>query len=300
MVQKYPSISVVIPCLNGRNTIGNLLKSIYSQQYQGKIEVIATDDGSTDGTSDYLRKSWPTVKLIKFAKTQGSAPALNAAAKKSTGNYILATNDDVTFDKNAFIALVDCYQSQQKVGITTGKMLDSKDQFAIPGFRINHYLGYHPYDLKDKNKIRQCDWAVGACLFIKKDLFKKINGFDEGFIFCGEEYDLAFRIRQFGLKVLYTPKAIFYHSFNRNLNPNKETLFAHYRGKIRYMFKNGRIDHLLIFLPLQLLAIPFLYIFQGKIINIYALYRAFIWNLINLPKTLNTKNRVYGIPTPKI
>ena len=109
MVQKYPSISVVIPCLNGRNTIGNLLKSIYSQQYQGKIEVIATDDGSTDGTSDYLRKSWPTVKLIKFAKTQGSAPALNAAAKKSTGNYILATNDDVTFDKNAFIALVDCY-----------------------------------------------------------------------------------------------------------------------------------------------------------------------------------------------
>ena len=67
-MSSYPKISVIVPSLNGKASIGNLLKSVYSQKYLGGIEIIVTDDGSTDGTSDYLKESWPKVKLIKFAK----------------------------------------------------------------------------------------------------------------------------------------------------------------------------------------------------------------------------------------
>lgn len=279
---KYPSVSVIVPCLNGKKIIANLIKSIEKQNYSGKIEIIVTDDGSTDGTSSYLKSKFPKVTIITFTKNRGSAPALNAAAKMADGTYLLATNDDVVFDKNAFTKLVDCAKSQDNVGITTGKMLDARGKFAIPGFRINQFLGYHPYDLHNKNKIRETDWAVGACLLIKKDLFQKLKGFDEKFIFCGEEYDLSYRVRQLGLKILYTPKAIFYHAFKRNSNPQADTLFAHYRGKFRYMFKHGKIYHLLVFLPMQLIIIPILYLMDPKNKHkILPIYKAFLWNLKN-------------------
>lgn len=287
--ENYDSISVIVPTLNGHDIIGNLISSIYNQSYPGQIEIIITDDGSTDQTSNYVKTNWPNVKLLKFTKNRGSAIALNACAKAAQGKFILATNDDVVFKKNSLAALVDCWHSQKNVGIVTGKMLTPDGKLVIPGFKINHFLGYHPYDLKNTNRIREADWAVGACLLIKKDLLKTAGYFDPGFIFCGEEYDLSFQVRRLGFKILYTPKAIFYHAFRRNLHPSPSTLFAHYRGKFRYMFKNASLAHLLVFLPVQLIFIPIIYTFQNKFINIITIFKALVWNIIQLSKTLKAR-----------
>lgn len=287
--ENFDSISIIVPTLNGRKVIGSLINSIYRQNYPSQIEIIVTDDGSTDGTSNYLKKNWPKVKVARFAQNRGSAPALNKCAQMAKSEFILATNDDVIFKKNSLHALVNSWHSQDNVGIVTGKMLGPGRKFAIPGFRINHFLGYHPYDLENTDKIREADWAVGACLLIKKGLLKKVGYFDPRFIFCGEEYDLSFQVKRLGFKILYTPYAVFYHTFRRTLKPNPETLFAHYRGKLRYMFKNASIFQLLVFLPAQLVAAPILYSFQKKQKNIQAIYSAFLWNMANLPQTLKSR-----------
>ena len=289
MSKKFDSVSVIIPSLNGRKIIGNLIRSIYNQNYPGQIEIIVTDDGSQDGTSTYIKVHWPKIRLIRFSQNKGSAPALNASAKKTRGKFILATNDDVVFEKNAIAALVECWHSAKNVGIVTGKMFGPGRKFAIPGFRINHFLGYHPYDFKNANKIREADWAVGACLLIEKSLLRRLGYFDPKFIFCGEEYDLSFQIRRLGYKILYTPKAVFYHAFRRSFRPSAGTLFAHYRGKFRYMFKNASFANLLLFLPAQLIFIPITYIFQNKFVNIIQIYRALLWNIQNLPQTLESR-----------
>lgn len=294
-ITDYPTLSIIVPCLNGKKIVGKLIKSILVQNYPSNLEIIVVDNGSEDGTADYIKKNWPDVKIISLTKNMGSAPALKIASEAAGGKFILATNDDVVFDKNALQSLVDCYLSDKNIGIVTGMMLSMKKpyKFCIPGFKINHYLGYHPYDLYHKDKIRECDWAVGACLLIKKSILKKVNGFDQGYIFCGEEYDLSFQIRRLGLKVMYTPKAIFYHQFRRNANPSSETLFAHYRGKIRYLIKNGRIDHMVVFFTAQIIFVPFLYLFQRKWPNIITIYAALFWNLKNLPKTILARyNRI--------
>lgn len=290
--QNFDSISVIVPSLNGRRVIGNLIKSIYNQDYPGPIEIIVIDDGSTDNTSTYVKTTWPKVKIVRFARNRGSAPALNKCAKMAKGEFILATNDDVVFEKNAFKALMECHYAQENVGIVTGKMIGPGGKFAIPGFRINHFLGYHPYDLASANRVREADWAVGACLLIKKHLLKKVGYFDPHFIFCGEEYDLSFQVKRLGFKILYTPKAVFHHSFRRSLKPNFNTLFAHYRGKFRYMFKNASSAHLLVFLPAQLIFVPLFFIIVDKNgwSKIVAIYRALLWNLANLIKTLDSRS----------
>lgn len=292
MPKKVESVSIIVPSLNGRNVIGSLITSIYKQNYSGKLEIIVVDDGSVDGTSEYVKKNWLSVRIITFSQNHGSAPALNAGAKIARGNFLLATNDDVIFEKNAIQALVNCWHSRDNVGIVTGKMFGPGKKFAIPGFRINHFLGYHPYDFKKRNQVREADWAVGACLFIEKSLLKKVGYFDPKFIFCGEEYDLSFQIKRLGYKILYTPKAVFHHSFRRSYRPNTSTLFAHYRGKFRYMFKNASALQLVVFLPAQLIAIPIIYLFQSKFVNIVQIYKSLLWNVLNLTQTLNSrKNR---------
>lgn len=292
MPKKTELVSIIVPSLNGSSVIGSLITSIYKQNYSGKLEIIVVDDGSVDGTSKYVQKNWPSIRVITFSQNHGSAPALNAGAKFAKGDFILATNDDVIFDKSAIGALVNCWKSQENVGIVTGKMFGPGRKFAIPGFRINHFLGYHPYDFKRRSQVREADWAVGACLLIKKNLLKKVGYFDPKFIFCGEEYDLSFQIKRLGHKILYTPKAVFHHSFRRSYRPSASTLFAHYRGKFRYMFKNASAHQLVVFLPAQLIAIPIIYLFQNKFVNIVQIYKALLWNILNLTQTLKSrKNR---------
>lgn len=298
MVKNFHAVSVIIPSLNGKQVIGTTIESICKQDYPGEIEIIVTDDGSTDGTSGYLESHWPNIRVIRFSQNKGSAPALNAAAKIANGDFILATNDDVVFKQSTIKALINCYTTSENVGIVTGKMIGPGGKFAIPGFRINHFLGYHPYDFKRRNQFREADWAVGACLLIKKDLLKKIGYFDPKFIFCGEEYDLSFQVKRLGYKILYTPKAVFYHSFRRSYRPSASTLFAHYRGKFRYMLKNASILNLLVFLPAQLIAIPIIYLFQNRFVNILQIYKALLWNVLNLTQTLDSRRnrpKVYGL-----
>lgn len=294
-MKNYPDISVIVPCLNSKKIIGNLIKSIDKQKYPAKIEIVVTDDGSADGTALYLKSksaSWRTkIRVISFSQNQGSAPALNAAAKSAKYQYILATNDDVVFDKNAFLELAKCAKSQQNVGIVTGKMLDSQGQFAIPGFRINHYLGYHPYDLQNKNKIRDCDWAVGACILIKKSLLEKAGGFDHDYGFYGEDYDLSFQIKRAGLRIIYTPNAVFTHYFRRSSLKKQpySNLFNHYQSKTRYLLKNCTPLQITTYFLIQFLPVPFYYLLEGKFQKTFAIYAALFSNLQNLKKTLKSR-----------
>lgn len=288
----YPKISIIIPSYNGLDVLPQCLDSLKQQTYpQEKTEVIVIDNGSKEPIPPFLRQLFPKVKFIRLLKNYGSAKAINIGVEKAKREYILATNDDVVFDRNCLKNLLKVALSDPSIGITTGKMLymNKPHNLAIPGFKINHYLGYFPYDLEDIDKIRECDWAVGACLLIKKNLLKKLGNFDEGYIFCGEEYDLSFQVKRNNLKIIYAPKAIFYHKFKRSSKPDKANLFAHYRGKIRYMLKNGKIPHLLIFLPIQLLIIPLIYLFKSEEDPIIAIIEAFIWNLKNLRKTLKSR-----------
>lgn len=289
----YPKISVIIPSFNGLDILPRCLDSLVRQTYPLSLtEIIVIDSDSKERIPSYLRKIFPQVKFIRLSSNQGSTKALNKGVEIAKGEYILATNDDVVFEKNCLKNLLDTALSDPKIGITTGKMLylDKPHNLAIPGFRINHYLGYYPYDLENSAKIRECDWAVGACLLIKKSLFQNLGNFDEGYIFCGEEYDLSFQVKRNGLKIMYTPKAVFYHQFKRSKNPNPEILFSHYRGKIRYILKNGRADHLLIFLPLQLVIMPLLHLLKGETNNLTALIKAIRWNLKNLKQTIRSRH----------
>lgn len=305
VVKNIPGISVIIPVLNGAKNIRKCLDSIHKQNYPlHLIDVTIVDNHSSDETVSIIKNNFPKVKIIQLERNIGSAPALTLAAKQIMGDFILATNDDVIFDKNCFKGLIDLANSDPIIGITTGKMLYLKPphKLAVPGFRINHFLGYHPYDLTHSNSIRECDTAPGACILIRSYLLKKLGYFDNSYIFCGEDHDICFQVKKAGYKVMYTPRAIFYHGFTRNLsieNKSEDIFFAHYRGKIRYIIKNLPFYKLLSSLFFQIAIGPIFTYIKFKNRTFTPLFKALLWNWRELPKTLFARKQAQ-LTTKKI
>lgn len=296
-LKDQPSVSFVFPTLNGKTLITSILNSIKNQTYPSKkIEVIVVDNHSSDGTVQLIRKKFPWVKLIELKTNTGSAYPITVGAKIAKGDYILATNDDVVFEKNCLHWLINLILSDSTIGIVTGKMLNLKPphKLAIPGFRINPWLGYQPYDLKKSHCVRKCDWAPGACVLISKTLLKKVGYFDNGYIFCGDDYDVCFQVKALGYKIMYTPKAVFYHVFSRSggkARPTQINLFCHYRGKFRYALKNSTPPQILTTFISQILFGPIYTYFFFRNKTFFPMFKALVWNMKHLRQTIKARQK---------
>lgn len=294
--KKAPLVSVIIPTYNRIEPLTKSLSSLFSMNRRHCMEVIVIDNGSIDGTSKMLALQFPRVKTIKNRQNIGFAPALNQGIRKSRGQFIFVTNDDVTFDKNCLRELVALIKTNDKIAIVGGRMFTDKKPrtMALPGFKFNIWLGYHPYDYQSPDKIREMDVATGGCMLIRKSSLKVFGTFDPGFFFCGEDYDLCTRAKIAGHKVMYCPTAIVWHQF---LNSGQKTnnfgpLFAHYRGKFRFMFIHATVLQLLFFLPIQLLIGPLASYWQSRQKTLLPIVAALYFNIKNLNEILKTRKKI--------
>ncbi|MBI4058006.1 glycosyltransferase family 2 protein [Candidatus Microgenomates bacterium] len=283
---EFPSVTVVLPTMNRQKSLKETLFSLYNMNYPRKqLEVLVIDNGSRDKTSEMVKKYFPRITLITLPENIGFAPALNLGIEHSKGKYIFITNDDVIFDKQCLKELVKLAQNDKTIGIVGGKMFfrDQPDIVALPGFRVNIWLGYHPYDFEGAESVRKMDVATGGCMLIRRSMLDITGPFDPGFFFCGEDYDLCFRAKTTGFKVMYCPTALLWHEFAGSGQQTNESLFAHYRGKFRFMLIHATPLQILVFSPIQVVA--------GRR-HLGPISSAFVWNLKNLQSTLQSRNNV--------
>lgn len=292
-----PAVSIIIPTMNRKKSLLRTLRSISFSTYpKNKLEVMIIDNASSDSTPKMVRKNYPKFKLIENSYNVGFAPALNQGIAKSKGKYLLITNDDVIFDKNCLSKLVKLMESDKQIGIAGGKMFfrDPPDVMAITGFRMNIWLGYHPYDFEGVDKIREMDVATGGCMMIRRSVLDIVGPYDDGFFFCGEDYDLCFRVKIPGFKIMYCPSAIVWHELlsSAKKDGNYDQLFAHFRGKFRFMLIHASLPQMLSFLPIQLSIAPLVSYYRGRQITILPILAALCWNAMNISKTLQSRKMV--------
>ncbi len=292
-----PKVSIIIPTRNRVDSLLETLDSIYKMSYpRAKIEVLAVDNGSKSDYGRSLKRRFPATKIIKLATNVGFGPALNIGIKQALGEYILVTNDDVIFDKDCLRELINVAELGSKIGIVGGKMYfkDDPTRLALPGFKVNLWLGYHPYDFSGSNSIREMDVTTGGCMLIRASMFKRTGPFDEGFFFCGEDYDLCLRAKKAGFKVMFSPKAVVWHEFlnNGKKTNNSSQLFSHYRGKFRFMVVHATVPQMLVFFPIQLLAGPIFCYWQSRQLTFKPMINALGWNLMNIKGTAKSRQFV--------
>jgi len=210
-----PKVSVIIPAYNNWKYTLNCLKSI-AENTNGDYEVIVIDDASTDETAKVLSKV-KNLNLLRNKRNAGFIESCNRGARASKGEYILFLNNDTLVTKDWLPPLLE-FIKRKDVGAVGCKLVYPDERLQEAGGIIwNDGSGwnYGRGDNSDKpeyNYIREVDYCSGAALLVKRELFKKIGGFDERFKpGYYEDTDLCFSIRNLGYKVMYQPMSVVVH-----------------------------------------------------------------------------------------
>ena len=213
--------SIIIPVHNNIGYTKQCLQGIAKTRGLFGIEIIIIDNASTDGTADYVRSLGRNVHLIQNTKNETYAHSNNQGAAIAKGKFLIFLNND-TFPFAGWLeSFANEFDDHEKTAIQGAKLIYENGTIQHAGLVFGSRPGrssepYHAYLTADPsmpfvNHRRKVQFVTGACLAIRKEIFEKINGFDEGYIFGWEDTDLCMKVNNEGYDVVYNPGAVLYH-----------------------------------------------------------------------------------------
>lgn len=212
------NVAVVIPNWNEKKFLTECLESLKALTLPHLVIVV--DNGSTDGSKEYVEKNFPDVKVIQLEKNYGFAGGVNQGveyAMKMGAQYIALLNNDAVVDVDWLKELVQEMGKNENIGIVTGKFLrtdghriDSTGDFYTT-WGIPFPRGRDEKDNGQYDKQGPVFGATGGASLYRASLFRDIGLFDEDFFAYFEDVDISFRAQLAGWHVRYTPAAIAYH-----------------------------------------------------------------------------------------
>lgn len=219
-------LSIIILSYKSKEHLRVLLPSLYSSEGLdfNQTEVIVVDNGSSDGTYEWLEEQVKSFKLkvIKNANT-GFASGNNIGIEQSSGKYVLLLNPDTKLEKDTLKTMLDFMEASPNVGISGCKLVkaDGKLDLACRRRFPNPLISFKRLVLRDnkdynysnvsEDESMEVDSVVGAFLLIRKSVIDKIGLLDEKFFMYGEDLDWCFRAKEAGFKIWYYPKTICHH-----------------------------------------------------------------------------------------
>ncbi len=260
-----PRISIIIVNWNGRRFLKECLDALNAQSFKD-FEIIFVDNGSTDGSVEFIEKNYPDARLIVNKGNLGFAEGNNAGIRAAKGEYIVMLNNDTKADKNFLHELAGCIESAKgKVGCVASKMVyysNPKKVNAAGMYALKDGSGRdRGVNEPDSGEWGRTEEVFGACagaaLYSRKALEDVALGgeyMDSSFFAYFEDVDLAYRLRLRGWKTLYCPKALALHhgrGTSRKI-PYFNTYYGH-ANRLKVIIKDMPAGLLLRFLPWILL-----------------------------------------------
>jgi len=259
-------VSVVILNWNGLRYLERCLTSLQAQTFTD-FEVILVDNGSTDGSVEWVRERFPQVRLICNESNAGFAAGNNQAIRASQAEYLVTLNNDTHVEPDWLGALVGAVEGEPSVGMCASKMLfaDRPETINSTGISLDPVgiawdrRGGEPDDAPEAGDAAEAGLVeifgpcAGAALY-RRAMLEQVGLFDEGFFAYLEDADLAWRARLAGWRCMYVPKARVYHvhsATGREGSPFKSRLLG--RNKVWTIAKNYPTGRLALYLPLILL-----------------------------------------------
>ncbi len=219
--------SIIIPVFNKLELTKQCLAGLAAATRDVEHEIIVVDNHSTDGTAEYLNSRDGDIQIIRNPDNFGFAKACNQAARAARGTYLVFLNNDTVPLDNWLRAMVSEVEEHSEVGIVGSKLLFPNGSIQHAGVVLDR-LALAPYylyrsfpgDHAAVNRRRELQVVTGACLLIRRGLFEKIGGFDEGFINGFEDVDLCLKARNEGWRVVYQPRSCLLHLESQTLGKN--------------------------------------------------------------------------------
>jgi GT2 family glycosyltransferase len=210
-------VTVVIPNWNGKRFLDLCLESLRNQSFRD-FETVVVDNGSTDGSIDFVREHFPDTRVVELDKNRGFAAAVNAGVKASDTEFVVLLNNDTEQDRRWLEALVRAADANSDAALFASKLVDFHDRGVLDGAGDAMRLSGLPYRLghgeRDRGQFDEPGYVFGACAaaaLYRRSLFEEVGLFDEDFVSYCEDGDLSFRAQLAGHRCFYVPGAVVYH-----------------------------------------------------------------------------------------
>ncbi|MBI5326081.1 MAG: glycosyltransferase [Ignavibacteriae bacterium] len=233
-------ISVIIVNYNVKDFLFQCLKSVEKasdlvRKSGFTTEIIVVDNNSTDGSIDYLLQNFPNVNFISLSDNLGFGKANNIGVEKSSGKYLLILNPDTVIEEDNLLKMFNYMESNPEIGAAGCKVLNSDGSFQLSCrrglptpwasfsklfglqklFPKSKFFGKYNLTYRSIDETYYIDILIGAYMFVKREAFESVGGFDEIYFMYGEDIDLCYSIQRKGWKISY------FH----------ETSIIHYKGE---------------------------------------------------------------------
>ncbi|RYX82922.1 glycosyltransferase family 2 protein [bacterium] len=209
-----PAVSIIIISYNTRDLTLRCLKTLRDVMGNLSHEIWLVDNDSADDTLERVRAEYPEVLIIDNKENQGFGRANNQAMERARGRYFLLLNSDAFPFEGAVQKMFEFMESNPDVSLVGPRVLNgdgslqrSINEFYSPLNQILDYSGWKRLAEKLRGKpndaLKGEFWLGGMCLFLRRDVWEKIGGFDPDFFFYGEDCDWQKRMRTQKMKIAY-------------------------------------------------------------------------------------------------
>ncbi len=245
--------AIVILNWNGLGFLKQFLQKVIDFSSGNDTIIYIADNGSTDGSAEWVEENHKDVKIIRLKKNHGFAGGYNLALAKIKAEYFILLNSDIEVTEGWLNPLVSYMDKNPEVAACQPKILSfsKRDHFEYAGAAggyIDKY-GYpfcrgRVFDVTEKDfgqydTIADVFWASGACMIVRAHAWKKCGELDAAFFAHMEEIDLCWRFHKAGYRVCCTPESVVYHVGGGTLPYNsKLKTFLNFRNSLFLLFKN--------------------------------------------------------------
>ncbi len=258
-------VSIIIPVFNKLEFTRKCIETLYEvTSIDNNFEVIVVDNGSSDGTKEFLDfaiTKYPNFRFIENKNNLGYAKANNQAAEISKGEFLVFLNNDTEPLNGWLESGINKLKSDDNIGIVGAKLLypDRTIQHCgitfigtnnskMPIWPVHRLRGVDE-KYKGVQEEKELLAVTGACLFIKKELFVELNGFDKEYGMYFEDIDLCFKVKKLSKKILYEPNCVLIHHEGKSgISQNEidklnlraaEIFFSKWHNEINIVLENN-------------------------------------------------------------
>ncbi|WP_025155551.1 glycosyltransferase [Leifsonia aquatica] len=252
-------VSVILVNFRGADDTLTCVRELLQAEWpRDLLEIVVVDNASGDDSVARLRTvDDPRVRVVESPRNSGFAGGCNLGVAEAHGEFVAFLNNDARPDGRWIAEAIATFESRPDVGAVASKVLDWEgERVDFVDAAVTWYgMGYKPHtgevDRDEWSVERDVLFGTGAAMFVRRDVFERLGGFDESYFMFYEDVDFGWRLNLAGYRFRFQPRSLAFHKHHASMKSfgayREEYLLE--RNALATLYKNLDDDSLARVLP---------------------------------------------------
>jgi len=272
---------VIIVNWNGRHLLHDCLSSLRLQNFSN-FETILVDNGSSDGSAQFVATKFPEIRIIRLAKNRGFAGGNNIGIREAKGEYVVLLNNDTEVASDWLKELYLAIDSDDSIAACDSKVLYFNKRNIIWSAGAKYSIA-GTVEARGQNRNDDLEYQQSADVFVavacsaiyRKKVFEEIGMLDEDFFAGYEDVDWSFRAHLHGYRIINVPASKVYHKVSATHKYNSDMFVYNGQKNVTYVFlKNMPLPLLYKYLPFHMFYIAGSLLYFSRISKLWPFIKA--------------------------